>query len=38
MDGVTVVSVIGDAGDVLGGVEEGREKGSVLGNGVRRVA
>ena len=33
IDGVMVVSVIGGVGCVLGEVEEGKEKGSVLGNG-----
>ena len=33
MDGVAVASVRGGAGDVLGGVEEGGEKGSVSGRG-----
>ena len=33
MDGVTGFSVRGGAGDVLGGVEEGGEKGSTSGRG-----
>ena len=34
MDGVAVVSVRGDAGDLLEGGEEGREKGSTSGKGL----
>ena len=33
IDRATVVSVRGDAGDLLRGTEEGREKGSALGKG-----
>ena len=33
MDGVAVASVRGNAGDGLGGGEEGREKGSASGKG-----
>ena len=33
MDGATLVSVRGDAGDLLGGAEKGREKGSASGKG-----
>ena len=33
IDGVTVVSVRGDVGDLLGRADEGKEKGSVSGKG-----